>query len=58
MAPAELCGVWQMRVNGLTGTFCLVYLDVPDCSNGIGTTVPSNFNIIFGRQQVKFVCLY
>lgn len=39
MAPAELCGVWQMRVNGLTSTFCLVYLDVPDCSNGIGTTV-------------------
>lgn len=39
MAPAELCGVWQMRVNGLTSTFCLVYLDVPDCSNGIVTTV-------------------
>lgn len=38
MAPAE-CGVWQMRVNGLTSAFCLVYLDISDCSNGIGTTV-------------------
>lgn len=35
MAPAELRGVWQMRVNVLTSTFLLAYLDVQDYSNGI-----------------------
>lgn len=39
--PAELHGVWQMRVNGLESTFLLVYLDVRDYSEHELLSVPS-----------------
>lgn len=50
MAPAELRGVWQMRVNGITSTFLLVQLHV-GYSNKITTVfLPLRAILMFGKQ--------
>lgn len=56
MAPAELRGVWQMRVNGITDTFLLARLDVGYSIN-CRLALKGSFNLRLGKRWLRVVGL-
>lgn len=48
MAPAELRGVWQMRVNGITSVFILARLDVGYSNRILTVVLPLRAILVFG----------
>lgn len=56
MAPAELRGVWQMRVNGITGTFLLARLGVGYSIN-CRLALKGSFNLRLGKRWLRVVGL-